>query len=379
VLAFWGPWCTSCIKEFPAIDRLQKEFGDSMQIIMVNRDTKQRTEIFFKNRPQISIPFVPFITSDTVLSKFFEHTGVPYHVWIDSKGIIKHVSESYHLTEKNIRHFLLYNDLRIPDSKVYLERENLFDESLKSSIQYYSYISRCINENGLKLKGPTKNELSITSFDCSSIIDLYQLAFGGKSKKEYFNRPGRTILFGNNSEIYLRPKNYDELQYWFENNSYYYQLVLPAYCKMNKYDIMKEDLNRFFGFKARIEKREMSCLTLVRIGSLTKIKTKKSNIIDTFFPFTVSYTDSVKTPIRFYHNKPWADFSKRLSLFIENTLGIPFYEENIFNGNIDVEMNGDILDNLSIEGLRKELRKYNLDLIKKQFIVDVLVIKDKNQ
>ena len=193
VLAFWGPWCTSCIKEFPEIDRLQKEFGDSMQIIMVNRDTKQRTEIFFKNRPQISVPFVPFITSDTVLSKFFEHTGVPYHVWIDSKGIIKHVSESYHLTEKNIRHFLLYNDLQIPDSKAYIERESLFDESLNSSVQYYSYISRCINENGLKLKGP-KNEFSITSFDCSSIADLYQHAFGGKSMKEYFKRPGRTFF-----------------------------------------------------------------------------------------------------------------------------------------------------------------------------------------
>ena len=50
ILDFWSTWCGACIEAFPKMEKLQKEFGDQLQVILVNTyegDTIQRVKSFF--------------------------------------------------------------------------------------------------------------------------------------------------------------------------------------------------------------------------------------------------------------------------------------------------------------------------------------------
>ncbi|MBK8087718.1 MAG: redoxin domain-containing protein [Chitinophagaceae bacterium] len=49
ILDFWNTTCISCIKAFPKLDSIQKLFGNRVQIVLVNRESKDSTIAFFKN------------------------------------------------------------------------------------------------------------------------------------------------------------------------------------------------------------------------------------------------------------------------------------------------------------------------------------------
>lgn len=51
VLAFWGTWCAPCIPEMINLGKLQKRFGDKVQIIAVSDDNEQKLKNFLIKRP----------------------------------------------------------------------------------------------------------------------------------------------------------------------------------------------------------------------------------------------------------------------------------------------------------------------------------------
>lgn len=51
VLAFWGTWCAPCIPEITKFGKLQKQFGDKVQIIAVSNDNEQKLKYFLRKRP----------------------------------------------------------------------------------------------------------------------------------------------------------------------------------------------------------------------------------------------------------------------------------------------------------------------------------------
>ena len=48
ILDFWNQGCVPCIAAFPEIDSLQKHFKDKLQIILVNKESKESTIAFFR-------------------------------------------------------------------------------------------------------------------------------------------------------------------------------------------------------------------------------------------------------------------------------------------------------------------------------------------
>src|SRR5690606_17692164 len=91
ILDFWNTVCASCLKAFPKVDSLRREYGDRIQILAVSRSDYQKTTDFFDTHPNVHRPEIPFITADTVLANLFPHAGDPYHVWIDPNGTIVHL------------------------------------------------------------------------------------------------------------------------------------------------------------------------------------------------------------------------------------------------------------------------------------------------
>ncbi|MED3623615.1 peroxiredoxin family protein [Neobacillus thermocopriae] len=104
MLNFWATWCPPCKEEMPAMEKLHKEAGEDLLILAVNIDPHLDVQGFV-NENKLTFPIL-LDTDDTVNEKY-QILSIPTTYFIDSKGIIRHVSlgsmefdEMKELTEK---------------------------------------------------------------------------------------------------------------------------------------------------------------------------------------------------------------------------------------------------------------------------------------
>ncbi len=51
LINFWATWCGPCVEELPAIEKLQKEYGDKIEIVAVNYgEDKKTVDEFLKDK-----------------------------------------------------------------------------------------------------------------------------------------------------------------------------------------------------------------------------------------------------------------------------------------------------------------------------------------
>jgi thiol-disulfide isomerase/thioredoxin len=373
ILDFWGTFCEPCLEGFSKLDSMQKYFGDKIQICTVTSQSKAVIDQFFKGHTAVFKPSLPFITGDTVLSKMFPHTGVPFQVWISPSGKVLYLADSYNLTVENINSALAEKELGIREAAKNVYAETLFDERWKDLIEYSSYL--CRFKEGLHIDGPVKGK----GFSAiGTIADLYRQAYDGLTEHQYqLMEPGRLVLEVKDSDKYFSKAHGKEYLEWQEKNLFGYQISVPDDGRINMFKMMTQDLNRYFNLNAGIQQRMVKCLVLIRTSRMDKLKSKGGVIKDNFRTEQkrVGPIDS----IRYLTNKPFTIFVERIAAKTQYGFHRPFRDSTGYSGNIDVEMDGRILDNTDLNALRKELNKYDLALVEKYCPLNVLVLKDNNQ
>lgn len=375
ILDFWGFYCAPCLASFPKIDSIQRVFGNNLQIILVNTEEQQKTKEFFLHRSRLKIPIkVPLVTADTILNKFFPHDGVPFYVWIDTTGKICY--KSTRITDTIISEFIKGSKLRLREGAQRKYVSSLFSEEFLAKIRYATYISAGIDSINLHIDYANDN----VPYDCRSIQDLYQFAYNESDNDAFykFREHGRTILKVKDvyKYRYVPGTDYDE---WREKYGYYYHSILPDSLKKNKYKIMQKDLRRYFGMDVQIEKRYVKCLVLVRTSAKDKLKSKGGSPQQTSFAVDPrSRDDDQASPsIRFIRNKSFHSFFEVLRGYGDWYFGIKIIDGTGYIGKIDFEIKEDHLQNISVVSLRKELKRYDLDLAEKYIPLDVLIISEK--
>lgn len=190
-----------------------------------------------------------------------------------------------------------------------------------------------------------------------------------------FHRPGRLLVEGDYAGTFFEPLEMTQRKKWQETNTFTYQLIIDKSKEDKLYSFFIQDLDRMFGLKAAIEKRPIRCLTLVRTSEKDKLRTKGGEKKDNFTPSDIKSSKYDST--REIMNYPFATFSARLQAFLESSLQVPFIDNTGYANNIDISVSGEALDrSFQLEKMRTELRKYDLDLVWKDFSLDVLVIKN---
>lgn len=378
ILDFWSTNCRGCIAGFRKLDSLQRAFKDEVQVVLINQSSRDSTERFFELRKKnVFKPDVIFMTADTVFEKLFPHKGVPYYVLLDSMRRVHFIPSG--ITFSSIRRFLQGSDIKL---QAHTETEYLpspVNEKIQGALLYSSFLFKTIP--GIQLTVPANPGTTNITLDFASVALLYAAAFD--ENRNYLQtawqlRPGKVVLNVGDPIRFIKPNDHDELdEYWMQNHSYSYQLVLPQKQEKNKYKVMRADLQRSFDLDAKIERRKVKCLTLVRTSSKEKLSAKAGKPFDNFVPTTSKSIalDSIKV----YSNKAYSVFSERLGGIIEYFFKVPFKDATGFprQKQITIQMSSDTLNSFDLETYREALRKYDLDLVEMEWPTNVLVLKEK--
>jgi len=375
ILDFWSPSCISCIEKFPVMDSLQRKFKDSMQIILVNTQTRDSTLRFFAMRKKIHMPNGILITGDTLLSKLFPHYGEPYHVWIDQKGVVRHLADSYNATPENVATFISGKNQQFVAYRARQQYvKSLFDQQWQDKLRYYSYISNAIR--GTQPGSDLNEDYAHLNINNASIVELFMIAYGRGEYYKY-SRPGALVLHVADSFQYVRPKDNNRFDTWFEAYCFNYDLQLPKGKTQNQYQIMQEDLKRYFNFKVMVHKKEMPCWFLIRTSAKNKVFSKRNEAKENF------RKDDIREPIldsvRYLYRQPFKTFASRLGGWIEQGLKLPFIDATGFNELIDIQIPGNVIDNIDLahlKQLRVVLQNYDMDLVKKPGLIEVLELEE---
>ncbi len=372
IIDFWSRGCSSCIGSFPKIDFLQKKFKDNIQILLVSKESKMALDKYIASvNKAIKLPDIPRITNDKIISKLFPYRVVPYHIWINADGIVIAKTTGGNLTEDHILDVLAkkkvimsqpfheryeeyskipLRDLIATDKNKLLLYNSIFS---KFSFNYPNFTAQNID---------TVNNTTRRSFVNVSIVQLYLSAFNDSSNAIEANQ--RIILDVRNKSrlIYPGKNKGDE---WKLNSCFSYEQIMPIFLGSKSNLFMQEDLNRYFGallgIKGKAEKRKVKTLTLVRTSTEDKLSTKggiPNNELPTFINGTLQFA-----------------FIEQLRKIYLNQ-GYLIIDKTNYWGNIDIHLSGNLSD---VEILRKELEKYDLNILEKEEELEVLTISEINE
>lgn len=371
ILEFWETNCSGCFKGFSKIDSLQGKFRGEVQFIMVNQRSMDSTERFFQKRSKLKKPDVPFVTADIELNILFPHNGVPYCVWLDSNLSVIGFSNPGHINEITIRESLVGK--KVVPTHVFSARdriEPLVNYNYADKIDYYSFITRCIQGYPISMPDSLRKRSAIINLRCNSVSDLYRHAFSNGINNGYGKL--KVLIKSRDSANLVWPVvPGSELN----NNIYNYTLLIPRSMESRSYAIMRADLDRFFGYKAAVQKIVQKCLVLELTCNPEKIYTNGGEFKNTFSRSSVF--GDVKDSIREIRN---GNFILLVNAFYEwfNEFNIPFINNNgiKLDQNIDIKLSASAVESLDINLINQELIPYGLRLSKKDFGLDVLVISD---
>ncbi|TWI20346.1 TlpA family protein disulfide reductase [Sphingobacterium siyangense] len=364
ILDFWATYCSPCIKNFPKLHTLQNEFGDRLKVLAVTKEDTDKITRFFKTGAGKEHTNVHSVINDSVLSKYFPHKTVPHIVWVAPNGKVLNTSQAEDITKANIQAVLDNRKTQIL-SKVDIDRNRPlflsehFTDNLK--IKSYSIFAKGYYPglpSGNNFKKTKEGKIYGRQMTNATIMSIYNpILYELFSKKgEQFN--SNRIITEVTEPALLHLIKKDEKS--DKSNFYNYELIIPEEKADSLYYYMLADLNRYSEYTGTIEKRMVDCLVLVRTSKQDKLKSKGGQQKNTF-PASPSILINQK-------------IEAMLNLISdENFITLPIVDETGYNDNVDIEVS----DIKNLANFKKELNRYDLDLIPAKRSLNMFVIKDK--
>jgi thiol-disulfide isomerase/thioredoxin len=362
IVDFWGTFCLPCIAAFPKLEKWQKQFGDSLQILLVATDGYQKTKLFYETREKANKPMYLPCAINRSMARYFQVKEVSTYVWIDDKGYIKAITDESQLTEKNIADFINGKEIVVREKakRVTIDiKKPLFEiaKGIDSNTVFFGsvltgHLKGISSMTNLPKKG---NKLSRMVAYNMGIRNLYQLAWGDITGPV---PSARTVIESAHPEKLTQPK-IENFETWKIDNTYCYEINVPDAKSDSIWKMMRDDLQQLFGYNVYLEYRTQKCLIL-------KADTGFRYLADTTVAPVVSIGVGGITMI----NQSFSRFSDIISHFLPGKI---FYDETGLSGKIAITIKAQMND---VEAVNEELKRYGLHFQHEDRQVQMLVIKD---
>ena len=272
LVEFFLTTCGSCIKGFPPLNQFQKQYGDSIQILLVSSETKQKLSQFFTKNTIAKTNNLSWIAEDTLLSQYLPFEAVPHLVWIAGDGKILAISGTEYLTETNIKSFVAGNPPNIPLSVVGIKYDpstTLFNQANGSSDRmHYSAFTGYLKgtSNNMYGKLPVGDHNTKWYYINMGVLSILQQVLGAISANRFVidsSLISRFINVADSPGLYLY-------------NFYCYELTLPKDIpKDDAACIILNDLSRFLNVSISVDSITTSCYVLKKISRAKNIVSSK--------------------------------------------------------------------------------------------------------
>jgi len=381
ILDFWTLHCGYCISSFPRINEEMKSFKDSVQFILVgaahNYDPKGAIEDLYasiRERINLKLP----CAFDSVLYNRYDLFSVPYVIVIDPKSIVRAISykiDSVDLTQlmagktpnlaKAYRAHEDRNQISYNQNVPLLVNNNGGNDS---DFLYRSILKKCGSEFPYAFDNIENVKNGLFQLARMAVVDLYKFAYMGK--RDWGSRGKVDSLLHADYWPYLICNIKDSSIFRLDDgtgkNTYCYSLKVPKLRATKTFlmKVMQADLEHYFGYKAEIVEKEMTCLKLVILDE-RKIPRRQKGDTSTF--------QWINRPLKFYAaNFSTNDLIKYLD-DISTHQKMPVFDETGINEKLNLMIDcywGDFDD------VKKTLNRNGLDLVRGQRMMKTLVISD---
>jgi hypothetical protein len=306
---------------------------------------------------------------DKTLHSLFPHAGVPFIIWIKN-GKVFNSTDAGQLTEKTINEVLngdkssLQTIIQMDRARPLMLSED-YDRQRNVQLLNYSFFAKGqipdIGAGGTYRK-TASGKIHGRQFTNQPLWDIYYpIGYELVKQQDKISFTEKRIIIDVKEPKQLMPIEKAD----GSNdgaNLYNYEFIIPEQKSDSLYNYMLEDLNRYSGYTVTLEKRPAKCFVLVRTSTKDKLATQGGEKRSTF-PQTPSILKNV--PL------------KNMVNMLNGEIPIKelFIDETGYTGNVDLEVSG-VKD---IVSLKKELQKYDLDLIPQERQVLMMVIKDQRK
>lgn len=370
ILDFWATWCTPCVSLMPKMDSIQKQLSNEVQILPVTYQSKADVQRLLNRSPKFKSISLPFVYADETLNKYFPHKVLPHYVWIDTSGKVTAITGHNEITADTIKMMLQKGKTTLKvkkdNFKPYDREKAVLFQNLgytEKDVQFQSLITGF--KEGLNTRldiiRNTDGKIRKVTILNGYIQFLFKIAWSDESR---FFTNSRVLLEVKDTQKVISTTSGDKFRDWLKDNSWTYELIVPEYLSDKTFSIMRTDMERFFPqYQVSVEKRMRRCLVLERISTTDKIRSKGGEPGDSFDSFGMKMQNSSITLL-----------VSQLNHYLQK-LDMPIIDATGYKDKVDLQLDANITN---VSELRKAFQKYDLDLIDKDYEIEMLVIRDRN-
>jgi AhpC/TSA family./Protein of unknown function (DUF3738). len=369
LIVHWYAGCRVCIRDLPRLDKIQKELGNELRIVLVGcshpsicfgdgvRDTYEGL------RKRLSLEMIS--AYDSVIVKAWGWYAFPRMIIADPNGIVRAITNGQDLTAEKLKALMGNQPVTFHDPDADDEMVGEGRTIVKSVLREW---------NGERTGGTHSIDEYLTLGKSgffapkASLIELYNTAYAGM-RRWFIPRDSLYGIYTYYPEI--RTKNLSAFRSLSDSSDrfYYYELDL-ANEHVSREDVMlrmQEDLKRAFGFEVAIERREMPVWKLVATE-----KARKKLVTAGGKPF-FSEKGAAGGVAGFTLRNSRMNFFMALITKYINEYKYPYLDETGISSNIDITFDALLMD---FDQVKRELNRNGLDLVLDKKMFNVIVISD---